>query len=478
MDSLAVGFVIQALSGVIRPRGRMQTYSFGDIRLDRRGDVIAEQIVATGSLVLRRFGGGRSGELAAARFLASSKVTPEAIIDLHATRTAAAAQGCRIVAIQDTTEVNFSGRDRSRKGLGPGADGKSLGFFIHASVAVDADRETLLGVLDARIWTRPEGGTGKRRQTTAVEEKETMRWIAAMKAAHVRLLRSAAKRIHIADREGDFYALLARVPDGDDVVIRARHNRKMPTGSTLFAEADAWPNLGAEIEIVVPPRGPGDKPRKASVVLRANRVKLAKPEAKVRTPDPDEIEIGLVEVRELKPPAGVKGVHWRLLTTLPTATREDAAEVVRLYRLRWRIEQVFRALKSDGLALEETQVEEACRLFKLAALGLTAAVRILQLVDARDGSDRPATDVIAPELIEPAAAIGKTLEGKTKRQQNPHAKATLGWLSWIVARLGGWNCYYKKPGPKTMAIGWRQLAAMISGFTIAMPDLAVHGADM
>ena len=52
-------------------------------------------------------------------------------------------------------------------------------------------------------------------------------------------------------------------------------------------------------------------------------------------------------MRELNPPAGVKGVHWRLLTTLPTATTHgDAAKVVRLYRLRWRIEQVFRALKS------------------------------------------------------------------------------------------------------------------------------------
>jgi DDE family transposase len=451
-------------------------YSFGDIRLDRRGDLMTEQIVATGSLVLRRFGGGRDGELAAGRFLASGKVTPEAIIDIHATRTAAAAQGRRIVAVQDTTEVNFSGRDRSRKGLGCGGDGKSLGFFIHAAVAVDADSEQLLGVLDAQIWTRALGKR-KRRQMRTVEEKETMRWIRAMQAVHVRLLRAAAKRIHITDREGDFYPLLARVPEGDDVVIRARHNRKMPAGGTLFEQADAWPDLG-ESEIVVPPRGPGDKSRKARVALRARRVRLAKPAAKVRTPDPDEIEIGLVEVREIDPPAGVKGVHWRLLTTLPTATREDAADVVRLYRLRWRIEQVFRALKSDGLALEETQVEEAGRLFNLAALGLTAAVRILQLVDARDGSDRPASDVLDAELIEPAAAIGKTLQGKTKRQQNPHAKGTLGWLSWIAARLGGWNCYYKKPGPKTMALGWRQLAAMISGFVIANSALAAYGTDV
>ena len=120
----------------------MQTYSFGDVRLDRRADIITEQIVATGSLVPRRFGGGRKGELAAGRFLDSPKVTPEAILETHINRTAAAAQGRRrIVAIQDTTEVNFSGRDRSRKGLGPGADGKAKGFFIHATVAVDPEEE-------------------------------------------------------------------------------------------------------------------------------------------------------------------------------------------------------------------------------------------------------------------------------------------------------------------------------------------------
>jgi hypothetical protein len=442
---------------------------------------VTQQIIATGSLVLRRFGGGRDGEVAAGRFLASPKVTAAAIIDSHSARTQAAAKGRWIVAVQDTTEVNFSGRDRSRKGLGPGGDGHSLGFFMHAVVAVDAHSEDLVGIVDAHIWTRTPGAR-KWRQTLPVEAKETMRWIDGMRSASARLS-GAARRVHVTDREGDFYPLLARVPEGDDLVIRARHDRKLAEGGALFAAADGWPELGVSA-IEVPPRGPGDKPRTAQVAIRASRVRVEKPKGKVRTPDPEALAIGLVEVRELAPPAGVKPVHkpvhWRLLTTLPVASRAEAEEVVRLYRLRWRIEQVFRALKSDGLALEETQVEEAGRLFKLAALGLVAAVRILQLVDARDGCARPATDVIDAELIEPVAAIGKTLEGKTDRQKNRHVPGTLGWLAWIAARLGGWNCYYKPPGPKTMAIGWRRLAAMVSGYVIAIaaPALAPHSQEV
>jgi TolB-like protein len=95
-----------------------------------------------------------------------------------------------------------------------------------------------------------------------------------------------------------------------------------------------------------------------------------------------------------------------------------AQEIVRLYRLRWRIEQVFRSMKSDGLRLEETQIQEASRLFKLAAMALTAVVRTIQLVDARDGSLRPASDVADEDLIPAAEAIGPTLERKW------HAKKT------------------------------------------------------
>src|ERR1700722_15773058 len=71
-----------------------------------------------------------------------------------------------------------------------------------------------------------------------------------------------------------------------------------------------------------------------------------------------------------------------------------------------------------------------------AVVGLAAACRTIQLVDARDGSPRPATDVIDPTLLPAAEAIGPTLEGKTERQKNPHLLRSLAWLSWIIARLG------------------------------------------
>ena len=442
----------------------MGAFGGKDVRLDRRGDRILRGMIATGSTVLRKVGGTRAGEVAAHRFLDHADVTPEAIVETAAQRTAEAARGRQLLLVQDTTEINFSGADRSRSGLGPAGDGKALGFFIHAQLAVDLDEEAVLGIAHAHIWSR----SGRRlagRKTRSIEDKESERWIEATAAAAA-FVGVAREVVSVADREGDIYPHFARRPEGVDLVVRARHDRKLVGDGLLFAAAHGF-GEGFVREVHVVPRGPGDKGRTARVRVRAGTVEIARPGVADRKRDPASLTLGLIEVVEIEPPKGVKPLLWRIVTTLPIDKPHEIDRVVRIYRLRWRIEQLFRTLKSDGLKLQDSQLEAARRLFKMSALALVAAARIIQLVDARDGSPRPATDVVAAELVEPVAAIAATLEGKTARQRNKHRKGSLAWLAWVVARLGGWNCYYKPPGPKTMAAGWQRLAAMLDGFTLA-----------
>ena len=363
-----------------------------------------------------------------------------------------------MVAAQDTTEVNFSGRDRGRRGLGPAGNCKALGFFIHPAVAVDAEDEAVLGLVDAEIWTRDGTPKAARRQRR-FEDKGSRRWLDG--AAAAARLGAARQVIVVGDREFDIYPVFARRPDDVELITRVARNRSLVSGDLVF---DAPLEARGELEVGAKP---GHKARRARLRLSAGPVRLARPRNGAEGEDPDSLTLNLVETVEIAPPKGAKALHWRLYTTLAVDSAEAAAEVVRLYRLRWRIKEVFRALKSAGLKLEDTQVEAADRLFKLAAPGLGAATRIIQLTDARDGSPRPATDVVDANLIEPIAAIGKTLEGNTQRQKNHHPTGSLAWLAWITARLGGWNCYYKPPGPKTIATGWKQLAAMLEGFIMA-----------
>lgn len=438
--------------------------AFGDARRGARGAWVYERVMATGSLVVREVGGDRSGEIAVHRFLSSPAVTVEEMLATVGSGTAERCAGRRVLAVQDTTEVNFAGRDRARRGLGPGGDGSTPGFFIHPVVAVDVTDTAVVGLVDAHIWTRPGERPSAARRARTLAEKESRRWLwAAERAAAV--LAAAAQVIVVGDRESDIYPLFARRPAGVELLVRAGQDRALAGGGRLFEAAAGWPVLG-ERTVQLLGRQAGETGRTAQLELRAGRVTVARPRHGRREGLPASVTLTLVEARERAAPAGVVPVLWRLVTTLPCASLAAAEDIVDCYRLRWRVEQVFRALKSDGLDLEAVQMREADRLFKWAALGLVAAVRTLQLVDARDGGPRPASDVADAAQIDAAAAIGPTLEGRTPRQQNPHPTASLAWLAWIVARLGGWNCYYKKPGPKTIHKGWDRFTAMADGYLL------------
>ena len=438
---------------------------FGDTRRAAMGTTLVERVVETGSLVIRKLGGTRAREIAIHRFLSAPSVTCGEMVETLAYRTAAACQGRRIVAAQDTTEINFAGREERRRGLGPAGDGVSAGFFIHPVIAIDSETEAVLGLLDAKIWTRSDEFDATPARERALEDKESMRWLEGAARTAERLT-EAASVVVVADRESDIYAGFARRPASVDMIVRAAQDRVLDDGGRLFAAPEAWAEL-ARNEVCVAPSRIGIPARVAIVALRAGTVVVCRPRHGGAAEGPEHLSLTMVEAREIDAPSGSSPLLWRLLTTLEVANADDAAEIVRLYRLTWRIEEIFRSLKSNGMRLEETQVHDASRLFKLALIGLAAATRTIQLVDARDGSPRPATDVIDATLIPAAEAIAPTLEGKTRRQQNPHPPHSLAWLSWIVARLGGWNCYYKPPGPKTMRAGWARFASMAAGFALA-----------
>jgi hypothetical protein len=439
--------------------------SFGDIRVARQADSLIERVATAGTLVLRKLGVTRAGEKAVHRFLSSVHVSVERIVETLAARTAAQCVGRHILAVQDTTEVNFSGRDKKRRGFGPAGDGETPGFFIHPVIAVDIEQEAVVGLVDAEIWTRSTERVTSRRHRT-IEEKESMRWLAGNQAA-ASVMWEAASMTMVADRECDIYQLFVRRPDRLHLIVRSAQDRTLMNGTKLFAAlADAAPLQTSIVKVAS--RGPGDKGRDASVELRAGTVRIARPQTVSASEAGEEVELTFVEACEVNTPAGKTPLLWRLLTTHTVTCAADAERVVQLYRLRWRIEQVFRALKSDGLALDDSQVIDAERMFNLAAIGLAGAIRTIQLVDARDGSHRPISDVIDPSFGPALERLSRNLEGKTLKQKNPHPPSSLAFIAWIAARLGGWNCYYKPPGPKTMRDGWNRLGAMLDGYALAI----------
>ena len=118
---------------------------FGDARLDNGGAAILEQMVMRKTVCLKRLGGARDGEERIGRFFGNDSVTADKIIDSWGERTGAAAAGRHVLAIQDTTKVKFKTTAGNRRGLGPVGKGNIYGLLAHATIAVDADTQALLG---------------------------------------------------------------------------------------------------------------------------------------------------------------------------------------------------------------------------------------------------------------------------------------------------------------------------------------------
>jgi hypothetical protein len=159
-----------------------------------------------------------------------------------------------------------------------------------------------------------------------------------------------------------------------------------------------------------------------------------------------------------------------LYTSHPVASFEQAQQIIIWYQMRWNIEQVFRTTKSKGFDIEQNQVESGESLMKLSLFALFAALKVTQLVTARDGSTELKTSDIftAEEQVFLTGLLVRT-QGKTIKQQNPYQKDNLAWASWIIARLGGWHCYTNSegpPGPIILARGLKKFHEMFCGWNL------------
>ncbi len=79
-----------------------------------------------------------------------------------------------------------------------------------------------------------------------------------------------------------------------------------------------------------------------------------------------------------RPDDGSQPVSWTLLTTLPVTSLHQAREVVRLYGLRWWIEDWHRILKS-GCKVETIAHRTGGRIERAVAINAVIAWRIAAL---------------------------------------------------------------------------------------------------
>jgi hypothetical protein len=416
---------------------------------------------------VRRLAGTRAREIQFTRFLRNASVTGTEMTAYASERTAARAAGRDVVVIQDTSELSLGGRRAKANGYGPiGKGGALRGLLLHMVLVVNARTGGVIGPVDAKVRNR-EGGKVRSRRLRKTAQKESQRWIDGTTRAG-EVLAAASSITGVSDRESDIYEHFAARPSNMHLIVRACQNRQIKTESEgqpslLFCYADGLPERGRfQAEI---PAAPGRKARVAELAVRFSRIVLCKP--RHLRDLPATVTLTMVDVRETSKPEDGEPIHWRLLTTHEVTSLGQARRIVELYRLRWIIEEFFHTLKTAGFDIEAADIGDPQVMIKFVTAAAMAAVTVMQLVKARDGT----TDQTLDEAFDPAdqpilEAISAQLEGKTARQKNPHPKGSLAFAAWVMGRLGGWTGYYGKPGPKVMRRGLDDFQRIKFGSTL------------
>jgi hypothetical protein len=451
---------------------------FGNRRLAETAAALLEAMQQQRTMCLHALADNRKQRRRFNDFLDNEAVTRHEMLAQVGRQTAQRAVGRNVVVLSDTSEHNYARHCGRKHGFGTVGNGVDIGVLIHPLVALDAATGGIIGLVGAEVINRPPGAAADHK-TRPADDKESRRWLAAVETAGD-VLADAAMITMVEDREGDIYDQFARRPENVHLVVRAAQNRSLEDGGKLFEACTRWSEV-ARYTLTVPAKSGGAKSGggksqraegTAVVAVRFGEVTLLRPRF-VSQELPERLTLRVVDVCEVDPPDPKQRVRWCLLTTHAVNTPAEAMQMVRWYRLRWTIEQVFRTMKTDGVDVETSQITTPGSLLKLVTVALIAAVRVMQLVIGRDGSTgQKLSDVVADPAELPALqAINRTLEGQTEKLKNPHDPGLLAWYAWIAARLGGWSGYtskgYKPAGPKIMARGLKRLNAMIEGWMLA-----------
>lgn len=409
---------------------------FGDRRLTQRLVSIARDFYARPQAnIPKACNGERARVKAVYRFLDNEEVTLAKVLEPHQEQTLERmAQHKVVLAVQDSTSLNYTAHGLSTEGLGPigSRESTSLGLIVHDTVAVTPEG-LALGVLDAQVWVRD---WEQKKSGRPIELKESVKWLRSyQRAAAAQAQLKKTRVVSVGDREADIYELFAMAREqieagGPHLLVRAAEDRRLAkTAKKLWEKVEAQPVAGYR-EVAVPPR-PGRKLRKAELSVRLCEVVLSPPQGKREFGD---LRLWAVHARERRAPAGMEPVEWMLLTTLEVTDFVQACEKLDWYVQRWMIEVFHRTLKT-GCRIEDRQLGTVHRLENCLAIDMMVAVRIMHLTYlGRAHPNRPCTIYFEDHQWK---ALSCFLTKKRVPQKTvPTIREVVGWIAKLGGHLG------------------------------------------
>ncbi len=371
---------------------------------------------------------------------------------------AALSGGSTVLIIHDATELDYTKRSKLAPFLSQIGQGTHQGYICHNSLAVEAGTGAVLGLANQILHHRadvPEGETVA--QSRDRESRESLLWIHGVRGCPAT---AAGLVVDVCDSLSDTFEFLSyEASAGRLFLIRSREDRRLaePIGghTRLYPAVRAWEAAAAGYKVVVPPSKENGAGRTAEVSVSFGQVLIAPPGKQLGHYENTPRLMWAVRVWEPHPPAGIKRLEWILLTNVPVLTLADALERTDWYKLRSRIEDWHKAMKT-GCRIEQMQFDKLERLEPAILILSLAALLLLDLRDqARrpDADTRPATEIVPVEYV---AALQDYYPDRLGDFVSVNA------FFMHVARLGGHQNRKGDglPGWITIWRGWKKLSSM------------------
>jgi hypothetical protein len=444
---------------------------FGDIRLTRRYKSLKSVMENQQSCTISQLAKSYNESRAYYRFMSNRKVTISKLMSMTDVVFCQAAKDKHLLVIGDTSEISLKSqidhiKDADR--VGKLSDNKTPGFLAHAQILLDAQSGHGLCLSSLLLWNRHPGEGKGSDSKRPYEQRESYKWEQGIQDSQD-ITSQASMVTYVFDREADIFDLYAGIASNktkSHLLVRSHYNRKVEIDGREVSLWDALEETSFShsysLKVSALKRRNESRrkqqqrqQRKALIKVRHRPITLVAPGT---ASSKSKLKVWVIQAVEddTTVPTGEEPIHWRLITTHPIQTKEQALQMIRWYEKRWMIEQLFRLVKRKGFQIEACELQYLDAILKMTVMAFQAAFTVLRLLLARGKPHaQPIDQVFTPSQRKCLTLLNQKYQGNTAKQQNPHPPDQLSWAAWIIGRMGGWKGLTSQglPGPITMKKG-------------------------
>lgn len=321
---------------------------FGDMRLSKRFSIIMNSLSS-------QIGGSIpfacqdwANTKAAYRFLANKSVDEGKILNGHfiSTKSRFAKTKGYALILHDTTEFSYRRAKKESVGITHKITGQkkpdgrlseytTCGLLMHSSLVITEDGLPL-GLAAIKFWTRKKfKGSNALKKTVNptrvdIKQKESYRWIECLSES-TELLSEPQRCVHIGDRESDIYELFCQSDVlGTHFLIRSCVDRLAQDGKvTIQKVMDTVLVKGFHLLKITNKQG---KSEKIKLEIKYQKMTIRPPIGKQKNYSDQKVTV--IHAVERNPPKDREAINWKLITTLPVSSKDDAIRLLGWYALR------------------------------------------------------------------------------------------------------------------------------------------------